>query len=93
MGDLRNKFEKQRRDAEHEAWMAKHYPEPPAPQPLACCLCGWELWSRPPASTEPLQLVQVAIPTGWYRSGLFCTRCLPAAPGYEPEWDAMLGVP
>lgn len=51
MGDLRNKFAKQERDARHREWLAKHFPESPLPPPPRC-QCGntsyeTTIWAAP----------------------------------------------
>lgn len=40
MGDLRNKFAKQERDARHGAWLQRHFPCRPYPEPPRCDGCG-----------------------------------------------------
>lgn len=58
MGDLRNKFAKQERDARVRAMQRRLYPETPPASPLACGGCGktvyeTEIYSLPRGHFDP----------------------------------------
>lgn len=69
MADFRNALAKAIRDAEHKAFMEKHYPSKAGPVP-ARCLCGHAYLDVP-------RMWQIDEP-GWPRkTGIYCPACIP----------------